>query len=116
MDPRNLSSNWKKLQETLKKQNVSASTSAKRKLSDREPENAAVKKRKAERPDQRKKSDRPKIPFKKKRMSDGPPHAVEKVARDSTTKTTLRRNSTTSSATTTTTRRNGRVNEGRSPT
>lgn len=116
MDPKTLSSNWKTLQETLRKQNVSASTSTKRKSSDREPENATVKKRKAERPDERKKSDRPKLHFKKKKMSDGPAHGVEKAARDSTSKTSLRRNSTTTATTTNTVQRDGKVNEGRSPT
>ena len=120
MDPKTLSSNWKKLQETLKKQNVSSSPSTKRKTSDRESQNAAVKKRKTEQLTDRKKLDRPKLPFKKKRMSDGPAHGTEKVARDSTTKTTLRRNSTSVTTTTTvqsrTEGKNAKANEGRSPT
>ena len=49
MDVKSLSSNWKRLQETLKKKdNASAPASTKRKPSEREPQNGAVKKRKKE--------------------------------------------------------------------
>jgi RNA exonuclease 4 len=47
MDVNNLSSNWKKLQETLKKQSAS-SASKKRKTSDRETQNVTTKKQKTE--------------------------------------------------------------------
>ena len=98
MDPKNLSSNWKKLQETLKKKDVSAA-STKRKASDRESQNATVKKRRTERPVEKKISDRPRAPAKRKRMSDVPVHGPENGAPDSTPVT-----------------RNAQPNEGRSPT
>jgi len=71
MDLKNLSSNWKKLQGTLqKKDNVSASA-PKRKPSERESQNGAVKKRKREDKPKTKKSDRHTHSTKKKRMSEG---------------------------------------------
>lgn len=98
MDPKTLSSNWKKLQETLKKKDVSAA-STKRKTSDPESQNAAVKKRKTARPVETKTPDRPRIAVKRKRMSDGPGHGPENGALDSTPRV-----------------RNAKLNEGRSTT
>lgn len=98
MDPKALSSNWKKLQETLKKKDGSAA-STKRKRSDRDSQNATVKKRKTARPVEGKTLDRPRIPAKRKRMSDAPGSAPEKGSPDSTPRV-----------------RNAEPNEGRSPT
>lgn len=96
MDPKTLSSNWKRLQETLKKNNV---PSPKRKTSDREPQNAAIKKRKTDRADDRKKPDRPKLPARRKRMSEGTGHGGEDVAPEARSQS-----------------RTAKPNEGRSPT
>lgn len=108
MDAKRLSSNWKKLQESLKeKDNVSAA-SAKRKPSEREPQNGAVKKRKRE---EIKKSERPCPATKRKRMSEGVDNTGKgNEVSDSAVKSTSRRNSTT-----VTESKNGKVNEGRSP-
>ncbi|KAL4896237.1 Nop53-domain-containing protein [Aspergillus ambiguus] len=70
MDLQNLSSNWKKLQETLKKENVPAST--KRKTADREPQNGAVKKRRTEASQGKSKFEQTRVIKKRKRMSANP--------------------------------------------
>ena len=74
MELKALSSNWKKLQETLKK-DVSTPPTQKRKRSDREPQNDLVKKRKsaAEAGKQNSTSRTVQAPKKQKRMSQGTP-------------------------------------------
>lgn len=113
MDLKSLSSNWKKLQGTLqKKDNVSASA-PKRKPSERESENGAVKKRKRENKPETKKSDRPTHSTKKKRMSEG---GETRGASDSATKPKSRRNSTAAgTASETEDLPKAKINEGRSP-
>lgn len=75
MDTKALSSNWKKLQATLKKDSTSTSTSAsksasKRKASDRESGHDTVKKQKFTQKDQSKSRDSKRL-IKRKRMADG---------------------------------------------
>lgn len=112
MDLKSLSGNWKRLQETLKKKDsVSASTSTKRKTSEREPQNGVVKKRKREATDEIKKPDRRRASTKRKRMSES-----DGSKGDSDVQSTSRRSST--SAVVAQARaelKNGKVNEGRSP-
>lgn len=98
MDSKNLSSNWKKLQETLKKKDVSA-PSTKRKNPDQAPRNAAVKKRKRDGREEKTKPDRPRIPTKRKRMSEGPGSGTERDAPEPASRS-----------------RNAKPNEGRSST
>lgn len=111
MDLKSLSSNWKKLQETLKKKdNVSASAPTKRKTSEREPQNGAVKKRKRESREEIKKPDRLRASTKRKSMSES-----GESKGDSDVKTTSRRSSTAAvAAQAQTGSKNGKVNEGRS--
>lgn len=111
MDVKSLSSNWKRLQETLKKKdNASAPASTKRKPSEREPQNGAVKKRKKEVKEESKRSDHPRTSTKRKRM---PENGESKG--DSDVKSTSRRSSTsTAIAQSQTESKNGKVNEGRS--
>lgn len=91
MDLKNLSSNWKKLQGTLQKRdNVSASAPTKRKISERESQDGAVKKRKRDAKEDTKKSNRPVTSAKRKRMSEGGDNEVSELA----VKSTSRRNST----------------------
>ena len=95
MELKSLSSNWKKLQGTLpKKDTVSPSTSTKRKISEREPQKNAVKKRRTEAKEETKKSDRPRPTTKRKRMSEGGESRGENEVTKSTVKSTSRRNST----------------------
>lgn len=79
MDTTSLSSNWKKLQATLKKGSTSTTTPAsksapksasKRKVSDRESGDGTVKRTKFNQKDQSKSRDS-KVPLKRKRMADG---------------------------------------------
>ncbi|EAW11222.1 putative 3'-5' exonuclease [Aspergillus clavatus NRRL 1] len=110
MDAKNLSSNWKKLQETLKKESV-PSASKKRKTSDREDENAVVKKPRTHTLGNKKK------PIKKRTMSEGTQNGGDKSTQASTVKTISRKSSTaTLSEKTRTESRIAKVNEGRSPT
>lgn len=111
MDAKSLSGNWKRLQETLKKKD-SASTpaSTKRKPSEREPQNGAVKKRKTEVKEESKRSGYPRTSTKRKRMSES-----GESKGDSDVKSTSRRSSTSAAiAQSQTESKNGKVNEGRS--
>ncbi|KAF4212190.1 hypothetical protein CNMCM8980_010305 [Aspergillus fumigatiaffinis] len=110
MDVNNLSSNWKKLQETLKKQSAS-SASKKRKTSDRETQNVTTKKQKTETIERKKSS------LKKRRMSEGQEHGGDRSAQESVVKTISRKSSTaTISEHSRTESKPAKVNEGRSPT
>lgn len=110
MDVNNLSSNWKKLQETLKKQGASSS-SKKRKTSDRETQNVTTKKQKIETIERKKSS------LKKKRMSEGQEHGGDESAQEPMVKTISHKSSTaTISEQSRTESKPTKVNEGRSPT
>jgi RNA exonuclease 4 len=119
MDTNGLSSNWKKLQATLKRGSTSTSTSIsspakKRKASDPDSGHGTVKKQKPGK-EQTKARDT-KTPYKRKRMSDGAEVSV-KTANGYSASSALRRKSSAGvSAQTETGSRNGKVNEGRSPT
>lgn len=112
MDLKNLSSNWKKLQGTLKKDN--ASTATKRKPSDREPQDGAVKKRRTTDTVQGRK-----IPVhasaikKRKRMSENPQDGSETGVDAKIVKTISRKSSTASLAVRAEVK-TAKVNEGRS--
>lgn len=108
MDLKNLSSNWKKLQETLKKDPVSTST--KRKTSDRDEQHGVVKKRKSEVADGRKKFESTRISKKRKRMGDAPGDGGENGGQETAGKSASRRNSAVGES------KIAKVNEGRSPT
>ncbi|KAL1965016.1 hypothetical protein VTN77DRAFT_6216 [Rasamsonia byssochlamydoides] len=112
MELKDLSSNWKKLQETLKKQSGSGSTSSssKRKISDHEPQNG-VKRRKTEIRTDKKKTESQRKSSKSQRMSKVGESEGGNEVKETVTEVSSRRNSTAS-----TEPRNGRVNEGRSPT
>ncbi|KKK15479.1 hypothetical protein AOCH_002381 [Aspergillus ochraceoroseus] len=103
MELKSLSSNWKKLQETLQKE-VSTSTT-KRKRSDREPQNALVKKQKTNKEAGKRTPQSVQILKKRKRMSQA--GGGENGTQDATEKSVLSRNSTATVS---------KVNEGRSPT
>lgn len=110
MDVKTLSSNWKKLQETLKKDTVSSST--KRKTSDREGQNGVVKKRKTETVEGKTKF-QSRAPKKGKRMTDSATHGGKDGAQEGVAKTVSRKSSIASIAP----RPEGKiakVNEGRS--
>lgn len=121
MDTNGLSSNWKKLQATLKKGSSSTSTSTftssqekKRKASDRDLGHGKVKKQKPEK--EHTKTKDTETPYKRRRMSGGT-EVVAKIANTDLAKPALRRKSSAGvSAQTETGLRNGKVNEGRSPT
>lgn len=119
MDTNGLSSNWKKLQATFKKgtSSISASTSSqakKRKASDHDSGHGKVKKQKPEKEHTNTRDT--KTPYKRKRMSDGA-EVVAKTANAVLAKPALRRKSSAGvSAQTETGSRNGKFNEGRSPT
>ena len=108
MDLKNLSSNWKKLQGTLKKDNVSAT---KRKSSDRETQDGVVKKRKTETVEGKRKLERPQIALKRKRMSQNGTDGGDDGAQETTKKSTSRRSSIAVVA-----ESKPKVNEGRSTT
>ncbi|RAL12155.1 Nop53-domain-containing protein [Aspergillus homomorphus CBS 101889] len=108
MDLKNLSSNWKKLQGTLKQNNVSIT---KRKLSDRETQNATVKKRRTDAADGKPNVEQKKATIKKKRMSQSALEGGGAVAEE-VLKSTSQRNPTTAVAESKT----SKINEGRSPT
>lgn len=116
MDLASLSSNWKKLQATLKKGSASTSTSTsatKRKASDRDSGHGTAKKRKSDK-EQPKTRDLKHV-HKRKRMLDGTAVAVTAVA-DSTSTSLRRKSSSAGSVKSEVGPRNGKVNEGRSPT
>lgn len=108
MDLKNLSSNWKKLQETLKKDPVSTST--KRKTSDRDVQHGVVKKRKSEVVDGKKKFESTRISKKRKRMGDESADGGENGGQETGVTSASRRNSTAAES------RIAKVNEGQSPT
>ncbi|KKA19936.1 RNH70 is involved in DNA replication and RNA processing [Rasamsonia emersonii CBS 393.64] len=117
MELKDLSSNWKKLQEQLKKgkekeSGPGSTSSSKRKISDSEPQNA-VKRRKAEIPTE-KKTAKQKKSSKPGRMSQVAGSEGTQEVKKIETEVVSRRNSTAS--TEKGEPRNGQVNEGRSPT
>ncbi|KAJ5160732.1 uncharacterized protein N7482_007736 [Penicillium canariense] len=113
MDSTSLSSNWKKLQATLKKGSASTGASTvKRKAADCDSGNDTVRKRKFTEKDHSKTRES-KTPFKRKKMSDG---TTDAAGADSVSTISRRRSSTVASVQTKTESRNARVNEGRSPT
>lgn len=91
MELKSLSSNWKKLQETLKKKDVSTASTPKRKRSDRDTQNDPVKKRKAvaETGKGKRTLKTPQPSKKQKRMSQGASdndaNATQDVSRGSST-------------------------------
>lgn len=112
MDVKSLSSNWKRLQETLKKKdNASTPASTKRKPSDREPQNGAVKKRKTEAKEENKRSGPLRNSIKRKRMSENGESKGESDVKSSTSR---RSSTSTAIAQSQTESKNGKVNEGRS--
>lgn len=116
MDLASLSNNWKKLQATLKKgggPGPAPASAAKRKVSDRDSGHAAVKKRKFDK-EQPKTRDSKQV-HKRKRMLDRTAVAATAVA-DSTSTTLRRKSSSAGSVKTEVGPRNGKINEGRSPT
>ncbi|GLI81475.1 3'-5' exonuclease [Penicillium ochrochloron] len=114
MDATTLSSNWKKLQATLKQSSAAAGTSTvKRKAADRDVGTSSAKKRKFV----EKNASQPRgsqTTTRKRKMLDGSTNASS-AATDSGSTTVRRRSSTITSATTVTVSRNAKVNEGRSP-
>ncbi|KAA8649950.1 hypothetical protein EYZ11_000990 [Aspergillus tanneri] len=104
MDLKNLSSNWKKLQETLKKDSVSSP--AKRKTLDRDVQYGMVKKQKTEAVDGKKKFEATRISKRRKRMAHGDENGVQETG----VKSVSRTDSTAADS------KIAKVNEGRSPT
>lgn len=114
MDASTLSSNWKKLQATLKQSAAAKGTSTvKRKGADRDSVDVSVKKRKFAVKDQSK-ARISQTAFRKRKMLDGPVTSTPAGA-DAGLMTTRRRSSTVSSAPPVTVSRNAKVNEGLSP-
>ncbi|KAJ5894509.1 hypothetical protein N7495_006200 [Penicillium taxi] len=109
MDPTSLSSNWKKLQATLKKDKPSTASATKRKASDRESGNGPLKKQKSD--TEHLQSRELNAFYKKKRMADKT-EVTSSGARSASTSS--RRKSTAS--TTTAESCTGKINEGRSST
>ncbi|GMF67307.1 unnamed protein product [Aspergillus oryzae] len=114
MDVKNLSSNWKKLQETLKKNPISSS-STKRKTSGREGQNGVVKKRKTETVEGKTKSEQSHISKKRKRMADNAAEGGKDDVQETVLKSITRKNSTASLAPRPDVKIS-KANEGRSPT
>jgi len=116
MDTSGLSSNWKKLQATLKRGSSSTSTSSakKRKASDRDSGHGTVKKQKSEK--ERTKTQDTKTLYKRKRMSDGAEVVAKAINANSANPALRRKSSASVSAQTETGLRSAKVNEGRSPT
>ncbi|GES64412.1 Nop53-domain-containing protein [Aspergillus terreus] len=113
MDLKNLSSNWKKLQETLKKESVSTST--KRKTADREPQNGTVKKRKTEALQGKTKYEQAREIKKRKRMSEVSSEDRENGVQETEVKSVSRKSSTATLAVRAEPK-TAKVNEGRSKT
>lgn len=115
MDLASLSSNWKKLQATLKKKDSASNpaTASKRKASEQDSGHGTAKRRKSDK-EQPKTRDVKQVQ-KRKRMLDGTAVAVTTVA-DSTSTTLRRKSSSAGSVKSEVGPRNGKVNEGRSPT
>ncbi|KAE8309315.1 hypothetical protein BDV41DRAFT_567483 [Aspergillus transmontanensis] len=114
MDVKNLSSNWKKLQETLKRNPVSSS-STKRKTSDREGQNGVVKKRKTETVEGKTKFEQSRVSKKRKRMADSAAEGGKDDVQETVVKSISLKNSTASLAPRPEVKI-PKVNEGRSPT
>jgi RNA exonuclease 4 len=117
MDLKTLSSNWKKLQETLKKDPVS-NTSTKRKTSDREGGNGVVKKRKTETVEGKSKYEQSRLLIKRKKrmgMAEGASGGGKDGAQETVVKSITRKTSTASLAPQPEVTV-AKVNEGRSPT
>ncbi|KAE8375468.1 hypothetical protein BDV26DRAFT_283457 [Aspergillus bertholletiae] len=106
--------NWKKLQETLKKNPVSSSTT-KRKTSDREGQNNVVKKRKTETAEGKPKFESSRVSKKRKRMADSTADGGKDGVKETAAKSISRKNSTASIAPRPEVKI-AKVNEGRSPT
>lgn len=111
MELKALSSNWKKLQEKLKKESPSVSTSTKRKTSDRDTQNG-VKRRRTESVSGKKTEGQHKSLKRKRTMEETEQDAAKEV-RETVTEVTLRRNS--AASTPKADSRNGQVNAGLSP-
>ncbi|PYI28381.1 Nop53-domain-containing protein [Aspergillus indologenus CBS 114.80] len=103
----------KKLQGTLKQSNASSSSATKRKISDRETQNATVKKRRTDAADGKPKIERKKAPIKKRNMSQSTQDGGPEATVSDSSKPTSRRNSAAASVVESKT---SKVNEGRSPT
>lgn len=115
MDASILSSNWKKLQATLKQSAAAKGTSTvKRKAADRDSGAVSAKKRKFVEKDQSK-TRTSLTTFRKREMLDRPVTAAP-AGTDAGSTTTRRRSSTATSAPPVTVSRNAKENEGRSPT
>ncbi|KAF7631953.1 hypothetical protein AFLA_012799 [Aspergillus flavus NRRL3357] len=106
--------NWKKLQETLKKNPISSS-STKRKTSGREGQNGVVKKRKTETVEGKTKSEQSHISKKRKRMADNAAEGGKDDVQETVLKSITRKNSTASLAPRPDVKIS-KANEGRSPT
>jgi RNA exonuclease 4 len=114
MDATNFSSNWKKLQATLKQDSfVKGTPTVKRKAADRDSATGSAKKRKFVEKDQSKARASPNT-FRKRRMLDGSANASPEGT-DSGSTTVRRRSSTVVSAAAVPVSRTAKVNEGRSP-
>ncbi|KAJ5179886.1 hypothetical protein N7492_003096 [Penicillium capsulatum] len=115
MDSTSLSSNWKKLQATLKKGSTSITSGTKRKASDRDAGHGSVKKPKSTEKE-RNKTQASKVTFKRKKMSEND-NTSAPIAEATANLATLRRKSSSGvAAKTQLGSRNGKENEGRSPT
>lgn len=115
MDAPALSSNWKKLQATLKQSAAAKGTSTvKRKAADRDSGDFSVKKRKFAEKD-KSKARISQTASRKRKMLDGPVTATP-AGTDADLTTSRRRSCTAASAPPVTVSRTAKVNEGRSPT
>lgn len=112
MDVKNLSSNWKKLQGSIKKESAS-SLSTKRKNPDSVDENGVVKKRKSESTAAKRTFDQTRITKKRKRMPENSSSQTDDGAKEAAGQSTSRRSSMSASRTETKT---AKANEGRSKT
>lgn len=114
MDAKTLSSNWKKLQATLKQGSaVKGTSTVKRKAADRDPATGSVKKRKFVEKDQSK-ARASQTTFRKRRMLDESANAGPEGTNSGPT-TVRQRSSTVASTPTVPVSRTAKVNEGRSP-
>ncbi|PKY05893.1 hypothetical protein P168DRAFT_266700 [Aspergillus campestris IBT 28561] len=112
MDVKNLSSNWKKLQGSIKKESAS-SLSTKRKNPDSVDENGVVKKRKSESTAAKRTFDQTRITKKRKRMPEHSSSQTDDGAKEAAGQSTSRRSSMSASRSETKT---AKANEGRSKT
>lgn len=113
MDPTSLSSNWKKLQATLKKASTSTTPGTKRKASDRDSGHGTVKKHKSTEKEQTK--NQPfKASLKRKNMSQGGNTAAPTAEANADSTTVRRKSSSGVVAQTQLGSDNKKENEGRS--